>query len=70
MENKNGLAELLSEILDSQIENGRQARIPDERLLQALTTGPGLTDDERRKLLLSPVIRMDYKRVKDSLIYD
>lgn len=65
--NSNGMAELLSKILDTQIETGQYRGINEQRLRQALTTGPGLDHEEQSLLLLSPVIRHDYKRIRHEI---
>jgi|GEM_PF-2674440 len=61
--NFNGMAELLSGILDTQIESGQHGSISEERIRQSRTTGPRLNNAEQRLLLLSPVARSDYRRV-------
>jgi len=61
--NVNGMAVLLSEILETQLETGQYGSIDEQRLFQALTTGPALTDEEQSLLLLSPVARSDFKRI-------
>lgn len=62
--NNNRLAELLSTILDSQIESGSHGSISKQRLYESMTTGPELTRNERKILLLSPVAREDYQLEK------
>lgn len=64
MMNINGMAELLSEILETQVESGQFGAIDEERLRQALTSGPPLSNEEQSLLLLSPVARSDYKRIR------
>ncbi len=68
--NIDGMAKLLSEVLDSQIESGRHDVIDHDRIRESLTTGPPLSVDEQISLLLSPVIRSDYKQVRDKISKD
>ena len=63
MMNLNGMAELLSGILESQVESGQYGSIDEERLRESRTTGPKLSEAEQSLLLLSPVARSDYRRV-------
>jgi hypothetical protein len=61
--NLNGMAELLSGILESQVESGQYGSIDEERIRESRTTGPKLSEAEQSLLLLSPVARSDYRRV-------
>lgn len=63
-----GMARLLSEILDPQIESGEYGAIDKGRLRKSLTNGPGLTDQEQSLLLLSPVARGDFKDVRNEIL--
>ncbi len=70
MINLNGMAKLLSGILEDQIESGQYGVITEKRLREALTTGPVLNDKEQSLLLLSPVVRADYQRVSDEIKFE
>lgn len=61
--NIDGMAKLLKNILESQIESGQHGFFEEERLRAALTVGPPLNEDELSLLMLSPVARYDYKRI-------
>jgi len=61
--NKYGVARLLRDILDQQIEDGRSGSIERERVEDAVTTGPGLDAHEKKLLLLSPYARHVYSEV-------
>lgn len=61
--NNERLAELLSTVLENQLESGDRGSISMQRLRESMTIGPGLTKNERKLLLLSPVARADYQRV-------
>lgn len=66
--NRDGMAELLAELLEPQIESGKFGEIDRNRLREALTIGPPLTDQEQRLLLLSPVARADYKEMCSAIV--
>ncbi len=66
--NINGMAALLKDILDSQIESGTQGTLNEYRIHEALTKGPELTEEEQSILLLSPVARSDYSRIRYEVI--
>jgi hypothetical protein len=70
MTNVNGMAGLLVNLLDSQIETGKYGIMEGGRIRKALTIGPFFTDTEQRLLLLSPVARMDYKRIRKEIHQD
>ncbi len=61
------MANLLAELLESQVESGKYGELSLERIKEALTTGPGLSQQEQSLLLLSPVARADYKQVKSEV---
>ena len=63
-----GMARLLSEILDPQIESGKYGAIDKDRVRESLTNGPELTDREQCLLLLSPVAREDFKDVRNEIL--
>ena len=67
MVNINGMARLLSELLDSQLESGQYGVITEKRLREALTTGPPLNEQEQSLLLLSPVVREDFRRIRQEI---
>lgn len=67
MTNPNAMANLLTKILDSQIESGRYSSIKESRLRESSTTGPKLTEAEQCLLLLSPLARSDYKRIRGEI---
>ncbi len=58
------MAGLLSEILDAQVESGKYGAIDEGRFREALTVGPPLDEQEQGLLLLSPVARADYHRIR------
>lgn len=58
--NKYGMARLLRDILDQQIEDGTSGSIERERVEDAVTTGPRLDAGEKAVLLLSPYARHVY----------
>ncbi len=62
--NTNGMARLLAGMLDTQLETGQYGAIDEERIRASLTTGPALSDEEQSLLLLSPVARSDFNRVR------
>jgi len=62
--NTDGMARLLGEILDSQLETGQYGVLDEERIRAALTNGPPLDEHEHSLLLLSPVARYDYERIR------
>ena len=62
------MARLLAEILDSQIESGTYGVIKYNRMQEALTIGPGLTKQEQSILLLSPVAREDFQRMRNKIV--
>ncbi|PIE59384.1 MAG: hypothetical protein CSA32_04130 [Desulfobulbus propionicus] len=64
---KDNLTKLLSAVLDSQLESGKHKMITQERLREVLTTGPSLAEEEKKVLLLSPVARDDYARMRDKI---
>ncbi len=57
---QDNLARLLLAVLDRQLESGKHKMITRERLKETLTTGPPLTEEEKKILLFSPVARDDY----------
>jgi len=65
--NTTQMADLLSEILDSQIESGEYGGIDRKRFEKALTCGPPLQENELQLLLLSPVARSDYNIVRQRI---
>lgn len=65
--NVNGMAKLLSELLDPQLETGQYGVITEKRLREALTLGPPLDEREQSLLLLSPVVREDYRRIRQEI---
>ena len=62
--NVNSMARLFSEVLASQVETGKHGSFAPARLREALTTGPSLSEAERSLLLLSPVARSDFQRMR------
>lgn len=66
--NRDGMTGLLAALLESQIESGKFGEIDKNRIRQALTTGPTLTEQEQRLLLLSPVARSDYKEIRREIV--
>ncbi len=60
---KDNLAKLLAAVLDRQLESGKHTMITQERLREMVTTGPSLTEAEKKVLLLSPVARHDYAKM-------
>ena len=64
MMNTDGMAGLLAEILGSQIESGAYGEMERGRIYEALTTGPGFTEQEKTLLLLSPLAREDFFSVQ------
>ena len=66
--NTDSMTRLLAEILDSQIETGAHGEINDIRMREALTTGPDLTKQEQSLLLLSPVARGDFQRMRNKIV--
>lgn len=66
--NTDGMARLLAELLEPQIESGRYGTIGRDRLREALTIGPNLTDTEQSILLISPVAREDYQDVQNEIL--
>jgi len=65
--NMQGMASLLAEILSSQVEQGQYGVISEARLREALTSGPPLSESEQALLLLSPVTRDDYRRIRQEV---
>ena len=65
--NMNGMAELLAEILDTQIETGEYGEIDEERFRESLINGPPLSKKEQSLLLLSPIARNDYSRIRNKV---
>lgn len=68
MMNTDAMAGLLTELLEPQIESGAYGTIGDDRLREALTSGPELSENEQSLLLLSPVARSDYRRVRREIV--
>ena len=66
--NTSAMARLLAELIEPQVETGQHGEIAGERLRQALTFGPTLTKKEQSVLLLSPVAREDYKKVRKEIV--
>lgn len=62
--NLNSMAKLFSEVLATQVETGKYGTFDPERLREALSTGPSLNESERSLLLLSPVARSDFQRMR------
>ena len=62
--NVNSMARLFSEVLATQVETGQYGGFAPARLREALTTGPSLNEKERCLLLLSPVARDDFHRMR------
>lgn len=62
--NPNGMKRLLAAVLDSQIEPEQNLNIDQERLRQALTSGPPLNTDEQRRIWSSPLTRAEYLSLK------
>lgn len=58
---------LISAILARQLETGRYGEIRQDRLREALTTGPALSEAERSILLLSPVAREDWNQASKEI---
>lgn len=65
--NITGMKELLAEMLNSQVETGKFGVIEVSRLKEALTTGPDFTENEKSILLISPVARDDYLRLRKEI---
>ena len=65
--NTNGMATLLAELLEPQVETGKYGEISKERLRASLTTGPALTEHEQLLLLLSPVARIDWQHIQQQV---
>ena len=68
--NTESMARLLVEVLDGQVESGAFGVIRETRLREAMTSGPDLTQQERSLLLLSPVARSDYRRIRNEVLQD
>ena len=59
---------LLATILDHQVEMAGSEGIEERRLVEVLTTGPGLTARERQMLWLSPAARNAYLAIKEQIV--
>ena len=62
-----GVQALLAEILEAQLGRAEAENIPQERIVEALTRGPGLTNEEKRLLWLSPEARDTYLAIRRRL---
>lgn len=62
------MAKLLAGVLDGQIESGTYGEISEDRLKQAMTSGPDFTLEEQRLFMLSPLARADRARMKKKLL--
>jgi hypothetical protein len=62
--NKDAMKRLTAAILSRQIETGEFEVLSEKRLREAMTTGPEFTNKERALLMLSPVTRDDWKRIR------
>lgn len=63
-----GMEALLAAILDMQHHEVTSATMTQERIVEALTQGPGFTGEERRLLWLSPDARNTYLAIKKQLV--
>lgn len=66
--NSDAMARLLSGILDQQIESGVHSVISEDRLREAITSGPDFTDEEQRLFLVSSMAREDRRRAKRAVL--
>ncbi len=64
------LHKLMAYVLARQVESGEYGAVSEQRLREALTDGPDLDDAERALLLLSPVARDDWDRVRREVLDD
>ena len=68
--NSRAIRRLTATILSRQMESGRHGTIDEKRLREALTIGPQLTEKENSLLLLSPVARDDWNRIRTLILND
>ena len=68
--NTESMTRLLAEVLDGQVESGAFGAISETRLREAMTNGPDFTRQERSLLLLSPLVRTDYRRIRNETLKD
>lgn len=66
--NIQSIERLFASMLDQQVELGNVGTINRDRFKRALTSGPDLTEKEKRILLVSPIARYEYHDIKREVL--